>query len=156
MGKRKTKKPAVFDAERRVRMVSDARNAPVLADSRLNELMFDGLSIPQAISMLQKLVEENHEFENVYFDVHCGYSGHDVDFLYRHVETDDEFAERKRVFDEEQATRIRLEHEQREKEIMAAQLRLQAKKAAQAAAEKMEYEQYLVLKKKFASVDVSG
>lgn len=147
MGKSKKKKQEVFDATKQ--MIRNQEH-PILSDSRLDSFMLlDTKSFPEVISLMSEMIRENPEFSHVVFDVVNYYDGSEIEFLYRRLETDDEVAVRKKIFDGRQAELARIETVRKEKEDAARRQKEQDRKNALDAKNRQEYEQYLLLKEKF-------
>lgn len=147
MGKSKKKKQEVFDATKQ--MIRNQEH-PILSDSRLDSIMLlDTKSFPEVISLMSEMIRENPEFSHVVFDVVNYYDGSEIEFLYRRLETDDEVAARKKIFDDRQAELARIETVRKEKEDAARRQKEQDRKNALDAKNRQEYEQYLLLKEKF-------
>ena len=147
MGKSKKKKPEVFDATKQL-IINHGH--PVLTDSRLDSIMLlDTKSFPEVISLMSEMIKENPEFSNVVFDVVNYYDGSEIEFFHRRMETDEDVAARKKIFDDRQAELARIETVRKEKEDAAHRQKEKERKDALDAKNRQEYEQYLLLKEKF-------
>lgn len=147
MGKSKKKKQEVFDATKQ--MISNQEH-PILSDSRLDmDTLVDTKSFPEVISLMSEMIRENPEFSHVFFDIFHFYDGDSIEFSYRRLETDDEVAARKKIFDDRQAELARIETVRKEKEDATRRQKEQDRKNALDAKNRQEYEQYLLLKEKF-------